>query len=181
MALALPACLAALYPLLVYAGIRNGVPVRVLALGLLALLALRWGRRAARALPVPALLACGAAALAAAWIWSEASMLYYPVAVNLVLLAVFGASLWAPQTVVERLARLRHPDLDERGVRYTRKVTMVWCLFFSANAAVSLATALSGDAAWWAFHNGFLAYVLMGLIFGGEYLVRRKVMAAGGA
>ena len=39
------------------------------------------------------------------------SMYWYPVAVNALMLAVFGGSLFAKQTVIERLARLQHPDL----------------------------------------------------------------------
>lgn len=39
------------------------------------------------------------------------SMYWYPVAVNALMLAVFGGSLFAKQTIIERLARLQHPDL----------------------------------------------------------------------
>ena len=39
------------------------------------------------------------------------SMYWYPVAVNALMLAVFCGSLFAKQTVIERLARLQHPDL----------------------------------------------------------------------
>ncbi len=42
-------------------------------------------------------------------------VLYYPVAVNLVMLAAFGGSLWTSMPVVERLARLREPDLSPPG------------------------------------------------------------------
>ena len=46
------------------------------------------------------------------------SMYWYPVAVNGLMLAVFGGSLFAKQTVIERLARLQHPDLPPEGVRH---------------------------------------------------------------
>jgi uncharacterized membrane protein len=32
----------------------------------------------------------------------------------------------------------------------------------------------------WALYNGLLAYLLMGAMFAGEWLVRRKVMRSGG-
>ncbi len=175
---ALTAAVTAAYPVLIYFGLRQGVPTRWFALGLLALAALRWGRPLARKLPIPLLLAIAAAVAALAWFRSAASVLYYPVAVNLALLVVFAASLASPPTVIERLARLRHPDLDAHGVRYTRKVTVVWCGFFLLNAAAAAATALAGNQAVWALYNGFLAYLLMGALFLGEWLVRRKVMAA---
>ncbi len=44
-------------------------------------------------------------------------VLLYPVVVNLVMLVVFGGSLWTAMPVVERLARLREPDLSPVGVR----------------------------------------------------------------
>ena len=43
------------------------------------------------------------------------SMYWYPVAVSLLMLAVFGASLFAKQTLIERLARLQHPDLPPQA------------------------------------------------------------------
>ncbi|MDB5050198.1 MAG: hypothetical protein JWO30_3269 [Fibrobacteres bacterium] len=175
---AVTAVLLAAYPALVYAGLRQGIPARFIALGLLAVLALRWGKTIVRKVPVYALIGMIAGAGALAWIWGEASVLYYPVAVNLSLLLVFGLSLWIPPTVIERLARFRHPDLDEHGVRYTRRVTQVWCGFFALNACAAAATALSGNPGLWAFYNGFLAYLLMGVLFAGEWLVRRRVMSA---
>ena len=38
-------------------------------------------------------------------------LLFYPVVVNSVMLAVFGGSLWSTMPIIERLARLREPDL----------------------------------------------------------------------
>ena len=178
---ALAAAGTAAYPILVFFALRRGVPPRYLALALLALLALRWGAPLARKLPVPFLIAAGLAAAALAWFRGAVSVLYYPVAVNLALLSVFAASLRFPPSVVERLARLREPHLDARGVRYTRRVTGIWCAFFAANAAVAAATAAWGDRAVWAFYNGFLAYVLMGALFLCEWLARRRLRAGGGA
>ena len=58
-------------------------------------------------------------------------MYWYPVIVNALMLAVFGGSLFAKQTVIERLARLQHPDLPPEGVSHTRRVTQIWCGFFN--------------------------------------------------
>ena len=104
------------------------------------------------------------------------AMLYYPVAVNALLLALFALSLLTPHSAVELLARLRHPDLDEHGVRYTRHVTAAWCIFFILNGALALLTCLHGDLQVWAIYNGVLAYILIGVMFAAEYLVRRSVL-----
>jgi uncharacterized membrane protein len=60
-------------------------------------------------------------------------LLFYPVVVNIVMLTVFGGSLWTAMPLVERLARLHDPHLPPEGIQYTRRVTQVWCLFFIIN------------------------------------------------
>jgi uncharacterized membrane protein len=102
----------------------------------------------------------------------------YPVAVSAVLFAYFFRSLFAPQTVVERMARLRNPELGPEGVSYTRKVTKIWCVFFVLNGALALGLALWGSDRAWALYTGLIAYILMGMLFAGEWLVRRRVMHA---
>ena len=104
------------------------------------------------------------------------SMYWYPVAVNLLMLAVFGSSLFSEQSLIERLARLKHPDLPPEGVRYTRRVTQIWCVFFVFNAAAATWLLLSGRYEWWAAYTGIVSYILMGLLFAGEWLYRKTVL-----
>jgi len=101
----------------------------------------------------------------------------YPVLVNAVLLLVFGVSLWRGPPVIERLARLAEPDLPPEGVAYTRRVTEAWCLFFVFNGAAAAATALWLSTEAWALYNGFIAYLLIGAMFAGEWLLRRRLKA----
>ncbi|EPT4024858.1 COG4648 family protein [Enterobacter roggenkampii] len=103
-------------------------------------------------------------------------LLLYPVVVNLVMLAVFGGSLWTAMPLVERLARLREPNLPPEGVRYTRKVTLVWCGFFVGNGTMALFTVLHGDMHLWTLWNGMVAYILMGMLMAAEWLVRQRVI-----
>jgi len=98
----------------------------------------------------------------------------YPVLVNGAMLAAFAASLVKGPSMIERLARLREPDLPPAGVAYTRRVTQAWCVFFVANGAIALGTALFGSDAQWSLYNGVIAYILMGAMFGGEYLLRLR-------
>lgn len=101
----------------------------------------------------------------------------YPVAVNGFMLLMFGASLIHPPSAIERLARLSEPDLPEVAIAYTRKVTVVWCLFFVLNGSIALGTAIWGTDAQWTLYNGGISYVLMGVIALVEWLVRRRVRA----
>ncbi|WP_447856435.1 hypothetical protein [Enterobacter sp. WI-ESBL-E8] len=115
---------------------------------------------------------CMASALLHAHQW----VLFYPVVVNLVMLLVFGGSLWTTMPMVERLARIREPHLSPAGVRYTRKVTQVWCGFFIGNGAIALFTVLYADMRLWTLWNGVIAYILMGTLMASEWLVRQRVM-----
>jgi uncharacterized membrane protein len=99
----------------------------------------------------------------------------YPVAMNGLMLVLFGASLVRGPSAVERIARLAEPDLPIQAVDYTRRVTQVWCAFFLMNGLIALFTALWASDAVWTLYNGLVAYVLMGLLGGGEWLIRRRV------
>lgn len=118
----------------------------------------------------------GAFLLAAVAVWGNAllPLKLYPVLVNAAMLAVFGYSLISPPSMVERLARLREPDLPPQAIAYTRRVTQVWCGFFVINGLIALGTALWASEAVWSMYNGIISYLLMGLLFGGEYLVRLR-------
>jgi uncharacterized membrane protein len=118
----------------------------------------------------------GVMLLVAAAVWANAllPLKLYPVLVNLGMLAAFGYSLIAPPSMVERLARLREPDLPEVAVGYTRRVTQVWCVFFVINGGLALATALWASEAIWSLYTGVISYLLMGLLFGIELLLRRR-------
>ncbi|MDV5036563.1 COG4648 family protein [Vibrio diabolicus] len=99
---------------------------------------------------------------------------FYPVVVNVCMLCVFGLSLKQPQSIIERLARLQEPNLPASGVAYTRKVTMVWCVFFTLNAAVALYTCFL-PVKIWTLYNGLISYLLAGGLFAGEWIVRQFV------
>ena len=116
----------------------------------------------------------GALLLAAFAVWANAMLplKLYPVLVSAVALAVFGYTLFSPPSMVERIARLREPDLPPRIVDYTRRVTQVWCGFFMINGAIALSTALWASPAVWLVYNGVISYLLMGLLFGGEFITR---------
>jgi uncharacterized membrane protein len=109
-------------------------------------------------------------------IWSNnlVSLRFYPALVNGVLLVIFSWSLLSPPSLIERLARLQHPDLPPEGVIYTRRVTQVWCGFFIVNGVIALATALCSSFEVWSLYNGLIAYLLMGILMGVEYVIRMK-------
>lgn len=119
----------------------------------------------------------GALALAAAAVYANAllPLKLYPVVVNAALLTAFVYSLAVPPSIVERIARLGRPRFPASAIRYTRCVTQAWCVFFAANGLVALGTALWASDAVWSLYNGAVAYLLMGLMVAGEYVVRLRL------
>lgn len=106
---------------------------------------------------------------------AELGMRAYPLAVNLIMLLLFSASLWRGMPIIEQLARLREPELSPSGVRYTRRVTLAWCGFFIINGSFAGWTAIYADLAIWTLYNGVISYVLIALMFSGEWLIRRRL------
>jgi uncharacterized membrane protein len=176
-----------LYPLLMYIS-QSRLGVQWMAIGVITVCVLRLAV-SHQGLPSvdartffgtrEALLVCGGAialALISIWRGSTSAMLYYPVLVNGVMLIVFGASLFSPPTVVERIARLRHHDLPIQAIPYLRRVTVAWCIFFVSNGAIALYTATASSFETWALYNGLVAYILIGVMFAAELLIRTRVM-----
>lgn len=168
------------WPFLIGFGLtHNSLPWLLLVMALLLLLRLRQARRntgpmryVVQCVALAGIALCAASYLLKTHQW----LLFYPVVVNLVMLAVFGGSLWTAMPLVERLARLREPNLPPEGVRYTRRVTLVWCGFFISNGAMALYTVLHGDMHLWTLWNGMVAYILMGTLMAAEWLVRQRVI-----
>ena len=164
-----------LYPLVIYLGLGRFEP-RWLALFLLLIVAAR-----AAISRDPVWLAAAAGALVLVIVSSVANQILplklYPVLVNAMMLGVFATSLRHPPSAIERIARLREPDFPPEAVAYTRQVTQVWCVFFVVNGSIALITAIWASDRVWAAYNGLVAYLLMGLLFIGEWLVRQRVRA----
>jgi uncharacterized membrane protein len=163
------------YPFLVYFGLRI-LPPEFVAIGLLALLALRlgFGRRQKQRNTLPYLIAGVVVAILVARS-PMVGLKAYPVLMSLGFAAAFGYSLVWPPTIIEQIARRTHPHLPLEVNSYLRKVTIAWVLFFLVNAAISTATAASGNLKMWTLYNGFLAYLGMGVMFGAEFLIRQVV------
>ncbi|MGZ3236312.1 MAG: hypothetical protein ACXWIN_01475 [Burkholderiaceae bacterium] len=119
-------------------------------------------------------LLAGALVLVALTLWSNhlLPLKLYPFLMNALTLGFFSYSLVYPPSMVERFARMTEPDLPPEAIGYTRRVTQVWCVFLLFNASMALYTALWTSAEVWSLYNGVISYLLIGSMFGGEYLVR---------
>lgn len=162
------------YPFMVYWGLQNYDAKLLLPL-ILILLALRWqtgiGVAEHKVIGITLL---GILVIAMVW-GSQLSLKFYPVLMNLGFLALFASSLLSPPSIVERLARVKEPELSPEAVTYTQKVTLVWSVFFLFNGTIAAVTAVWGSDEVWMLYNGFIAYLLIGGLAGGEWLVRQRV------
>lgn len=102
-------------------------------------------------------------------------MYWYPVLMNLFLLILFAGSLFSPQSLVERIARLKEKELSPKAIQYTRRVTQVWCIIFSFNAFITSYFILRQQIQAWALYSGLIAYIIVALTFTIEYLIRQKI------
>src|SRR5580704_11915649 len=85
-------------------------------------------------------------------------VLYWPVVVSATLLVVFGRTLFHPPTLVERFARLQKSELTPEEVRYCRRVTQLWCLFFIGNGSLAWVLAHGSSLRAWALYTGLISY-----------------------
>ena len=178
-----------LYPVIVYCGYRYwGLSPRRLSLMLLALgfyHFLNFTRsksqveRGRTGIFVVLILVCALVAFGADNILF---VKFYPVLVNLSLLSFFGFTLWRPPSFAFRMASLHDKSLENspsfKSVeRYCRNVTVGWCIFFIVNGSIATFTVFVGSDKIWSLYNGLISYILIGLFFMVEYLVRKMVQS----
>lgn len=114
---------------------------------------------------------------------SELYMLFLPALITLSLAVVFGYSLYEGPSMIETFARMEVADLTPEDRDYCRDVTLVWVVFMLANSTLVVVLALATSRgvrlagfdplAVWTVYTGVVSYVLVGLLFAGEYLYRK--------
>jgi len=99
---------------------------------------------------------------------------------NLSFLAAFGFTLARPPSMIYRFAVIQDKSIpksrnEKRIAAYCGKVTVIWMAFFIVNGSIAAWTIFSGSDIIWAVYNGGISYILMGILFMGEYIIRKKV------
>lgn len=183
------AALSVLYPGLIFCGLYfGGLRPRALSIVLLAIAFVNlltliktigkgWKQALKSGMLFLLALACG---IIACTTDSILSLKFYPVAVSAALLVLFGSTLLFGPSFVFKLACLGDKTLQKSALRqfvepYCFKVTIIWCAFFIFNGTVAAYTCFLGSDKLWALYNGLLSYVLMGLLFSGEFIFRKRM------
>jgi len=157
------------YPFMEYLAITNGVSwIIPIVIGVICFQRFRAGGKSAPIYGfIILLMFCGAI------FFQDLSAKMIPVFIHTSLFLVFYGSLQTDSSLIERFARLDFPELPPGIAEYCRKVTWVWSGFFALNIVFCTALAIWADTAFWAFYNGGIIYVLIGIMMVSEYIWRR--------
>lgn len=166
------------YPLLVYAGIQHLSPA-IFALVLATLATVKFiaarsqGKQGISATEWALLLITLTYSLALLIANNELLLKLYPVLISLCVALLFALSLRAPESLIERMARMAGETITPRAKAYTRVLTGIWALLLVGNALIALYYALFASLKSWALYSGLLSYIFFGLFFALEYTYRR--------
>ena len=100
---------------------------------------------------------------------------YYPPVMNFCLFMIFFSSLFHERTIIQKIALASDPNSNEAVMKYTKNLTYIWAVFTFLNFLVSVGTVFMSEKIW-ALYNGFISYLLVGIIFIIEYIVRINFM-----
>lgn len=166
------------YPLLVYAGIQHVSPA-IFALILATLATIKFvaargqGKRGITGTEWALLLITLVYSLALLIANNELLLKLYPVLISLCVALLFALSLRAPESLIERMARMAGETITPRAKTYTRVLTGIWALLLVGNALIALYYALFASLKSWALYSGLLSYIFFGMFFALEYTYRR--------
>ncbi|MDR1932083.1 MAG: AMP-binding protein, partial [Spirochaetales bacterium] len=93
------------------------------------------------------------------------------------LFVFFCYTLVSPPPLIFRLAILRDKTIkgslaEKRVEKYCGRVTLLWCAFFVINGGIAAFTVFFTSDTVWTLYNGGVSYILMGILFGGELMIR---------
>jgi uncharacterized membrane protein len=96
---------------------------------------------------------------------------------NLLLAITFGRTLVGDsEPLCTRFARIIHGTLEPDVVRYTRRVTLAWAVFFAFLFTLSCALYAARLVEAWSFFVNIASPILIGAMFLVEYAIRLRVL-----
>lgn len=165
-------CLFLLYPYLVYQGIESGKVWIAPAIFSAIFLKQSFATQNIKIKIFKALVAIGL--LLGAWYLQTITAKVLPILIQLMLMYFFGRTLLKNKgpSFIESFVRLEYPVFPPEISKYCRLLTIIWTVFFGINALLCVLLAIWGSDAWWALFNGVIIYIMMGILFTGEYIYR---------
>jgi uncharacterized membrane protein len=111
---------------------------------------------------------------------SSLTLKIYPALADLIYLVIMCSSFFIPPPVVYYFINMFDKTIKDHIEpeffdRYCRRAAIVWCVFFVFDGTVALITVFLASDVVWGIYNGGITYVLMGLIFVGEYFILKMI------
>lgn len=161
--------LSVLYPFCVFLALQQDISLRWLSLFLLVLVLSAFFRSRQKAILFTGLILVSSLL----FLNNEFFLRLYPVCMS----AVFCFSFWISlrdRPLITVFAEKMGQRITPVVAHYTRNVTIAWGIFMTFNTLISITTLFL--PIWiWTLYNGLIFYILMGLMFVGEYLIRRRL------
>lgn len=103
------------------------------------------------------------------------NLLYFPpILISLLFLISFAKTLLpGREPLITQLARVIYSDISTEVKIYTRRVTIIWSLFFSAILMETILLALFADIKIWSLFCNILNYIFIAVLFLSEYVYRK--------
>ena len=98
----------------------------------------------------------------------------YPVLMNISVCLMFALSM-RDVPLIEKFAKKMGYNLDKNQKEYTKKATCVWAIFMFLLSVISLITVFLSNEIWVMF-NGLISYILIAIMMGAEFLVRKRLL-----
>ena len=168
-------CLTLLYPFVVFFALQREVPLRFIALLLGIVVVTNFLRSSVKFF---SFLILGLGLSGFLYFFNDVLFFkLYPVFMNFLFAFSFTLSLFGGrEPLIMKFAK--HMGYDVKNVDvilYTRKVTLAWSIFLFLNTLISFVTVFLPNTVWM-LYNGFISYVLIGLMMSVEYIIRRRII-----
>jgi len=159
-----------LYPFVVFFALKRHIALRMLSLLLLAMAGISFVRNKNVWLFICVLL-FGAGLI----VFNDDIFLkLYPVLMNIGVGLMFAMSL-RNVPLIEKFAEKMGHKLNASQKEYAKCATRAWAIFMFCLTAVSFATVFLSNEIWVLF-NGLISYILIAIMMGVEFIVRKRVM-----
>jgi len=97
------------------------------------------------------------------------------VSINTLLCWFFSHTLYGGRTpAITAIAGIIHKNMPDSIVKYTRKVTVAWALFFAMQVMLSLAIFHTASITTWSVFANILHWPMIALMFAFEYICRKR-------
>ena len=96
-----------------------------------------------------------------------------PLVVSMFLIWLFGRSLMPGRVaLISQLANAYHGELPPSLALYTRRLTMVWTVYFTLFGLSVFYLGFISSESGWSFYINLCNYMIIALLMVGEYLIR---------